>query len=525
MKEIGEVGYVQSIISSIFYVSGLPTARLNELVISENGLIGIVKAVLPELVEVMVFEGQSLGHNMRVVRTNEFFQVPVSEYFLGRVVDPFGVPQDNLEPIRGIKTFWPVDPHAPGVNERIRISRPLETGVMAVDMQVPIGRGQRELILGDQKTGKTTFALQAVVNAARLGIVCIYVSVGKKKSDLKFVQAFLQKAGVLKNVAIVAATSADPAPMVYLAPFSGLSIAEYFREKDRDVLVVLDDLTTHAKFYREISLLSRRPPGRQSYPGDIFHLHARFTERAGNIRNKNGREVSITLLPVAETVEGDMAGYIQTNLMAMTDGHVFMDIAEAKRGRHPAVSFTLSVSRVGNQTRTPLEREISTKITRQLTESRKAEELGRFGVELTPQTQKAIKTYEKLEVILNQETEEIYPKGLQIIILGLFLGDFWENLTPHDIRDEKTRLALAFSQGKLDSVRMLITKARNLKELFGVISANLKLVGPKVASAQPAANNQPIATNAQAAAGGAGQAVGALGANQNKGVQPEGEQK
>jgi F-type H+-transporting ATPase subunit alpha len=482
LKETGEVGYVQSIISSIFYVSGLPTARLNELVISENGLIGIVKALLPEIVEVMVFEGQSLGHNMRVVRTNEFFQVPVSANFLGRVVDPFGVPQDNLEPIRGIKTFRQTDPHAPGVNERVRISRPMTTGVMAVDMQVPMGMGQRELVLGDQKTGKTTFALQTIVNQARLGTICVYVSIGKKKSDLKFVENFLENEGVLDKTAIVAATSADPAPLVYLAPFSGLSIAEYFRDGGNDVLVVLDDLTTHAKFYREISLLSRRPPGRQSYPGDIFHLHARMAERAGNIRAKNGKEVSITLLPIAETLEGDLAGYIQTNLMAMTDGHIFFDITEAKRGRHPAVSFTLSVSRVGNQTRTPLEREISQNITQKLSEFRKAEELGRFGVELTARTQLALKTYEKLEAILNQESQVIYPKGLQLIFLGIFLGNYWMELTSYQIRAEKDTLLAKYIAGKLDNVKLLISACKNIEELNGVIAQNIKfLMKPAVA--------------------------------------------
>lgn len=481
LKETGEVGYVKSIISSIFYVSGLPTARLNELIISENGVIGIVKALLPEVVEVMVFEGQSLGHNMRVVRTNEFFQVPVSQLFLGRVVDPFGVPQDNLDPIRGIKTFRQTDPHAPGVNDRVRISKPLETGVMAVDIQVPIGRGQRELILGDQKTGKTTFALQAIVNQARLGTICVYVCVGKKKSDLKFVETFLSDSGVLNKTVIVAATSSDPAPLVYLAPFSGLSIAEFFRDMGQNVLVVLDDLTTHAKFYREISLLSRRPPGRQSYPGDIFHLHARLAERAGNIKTKDGHEVSITLLPIVETLEGDMAGYIQTNLMAMTDGHVFFDIAEAKKGRHPAVSFTLSVTRVGNQTRTPLERDISESVTVKLSEFRKAEELGRFGVELTEQTQQALKSYEKLEVLLNQETEIILPKALQIILLGLFLGDFWADLTPKDIRAEKDRLTIDYINGKLESVNLLIQACTNLKQLYGVLGSNLKLLGPRAA--------------------------------------------
>lgn len=206
-----------------------------------------------------------------------------------------------------------------------------------------------------------------------------------------------------------------------------------------------------------------------------------MTERAGNIRGKNGKEVSITLLPIAETLEGDLAGYIQTNLMAMTDGHIFFDIAEAKRGRHPAVSFTLSVSRVGNQTRTPLEREISQNITQKLSEFRKAEELGRFGVELTARTQLALKTYEKLEAILNQESQVIYPKGLQLIFLGIFLGNYWMELAPYQIRAEKDTLLASYIAGKLDNVKLLISACKNTRELNGVIAQNIKfLVKPAV---------------------------------------------
>ena len=484
LKETAEVGYIKSIISSLFYVSGLPTARLNELILTENGLVGIVKSIHPELVEVMVFEGQGLTHNMKVVRTNELFQVPVTESYLGRVVDPFGVPQDSLIPIAGDKIYVQTDPKAPAVNERVRIWRPLETGVMAVDMQVPIGLGQRELILGDQKTGKTIFALQAMVNAARNGLVGVYVSIGKKKSDLKFVEEFLSDADVLNKVVIVAATSSDPAPLVYLSPFSGLSIAEFFRDLGRDVLVVLDDLTTHAKFYREISLLSRRPPGRQSYPGDIFHVHARLAERSGNIKRKTGKvldkaqpkgEVSITLLPIAETIEGDMAGFIQTNLMAMTDGHVFFDVAESKRGRHPSVSFPLSVSRVGYQTRTPLERDISASITLGLSEYRKAEEIGRFGVELTAQTLSTLHAYERLEELLNQDYEEIIPRELQIILLGLFFAHAFEGIGVKEVRGEKLRIADEFEAGKYNNFRLEIGKCRSLVELTELMMKNLSL--------------------------------------------------
>lgn len=480
-KETGEIGYVQSVISSIFYVNGLPNARINELVITENGMVGIVKAILPELVEVMIFEGRDILHDMRVVRTNEYFQVPVSGEFLGRIIDPFGVSQDHLGLIDQKQFgYRPVDPVAPGIVDRVRVKRPMYTGIMSVDMLFPIGHGQRQLVLGDAKTGKTTFALQAMVTQAKEGKVCIYASIGKKKSDVKFVEEYLKNMGVFEKCIIISASSSDPAPMVYLAPFSAMSIAEHFRDSGQDVLVVFDDLTTHAKFYRELSLLSRRPPGRQSYPGDIFHLHARLVERAGNIKLKDGREAGITLLPIGETLEGDLSGYIQTNLMAMTDGHVFFDVAELKKGRHPAVSFGLSVSRVGNQTKSHLEREISFSIAQMISRARKAEELGRFGVELTPQTMEYIKNSARLDEIFNQDTESIFGKTFQVIILGLFFSGLWTQKEGKQIAGDILKLYEIYEMGKMSKLVAAVEGAKDLKSLLAFLSGNLQAIGKLV---------------------------------------------
>lgn len=475
LKEIGEVGYVESIINSVFYINGLPGAKLNELILAEGGQIGIVQGVLPDLIEIMLYQGEGLTHGMRIVRTNEVFQMPVSESYLGRIISPFGTVLDDKGPIKGNFVNYPIDPRAPGINARSRVNLPMETGVVSVDMQVPIGKGQRELILGDQKTGKTTFALQAIANQARQGAWCVYVSIGKKKSDLKFVQKSLAEMNVLQNTAIVSASASDPAPLVYLAPFAGLSIAEFFRDQGHEVLVVFDDLTTHAKFYRETSLISRRTPGRQSYPGDIFHLHARLVERAGNIKMQNGKNTAITLLPIAETLEGDLAGYIQTNLMAMTDGHVFFDIAEAKKGRHPAVSFTLSVSRVGNQTKTPLERELSDLITERLTAYRKAEEVSRFGVELTTQTLQALDTGEKLIALFNQDSQIVVPKSLQLIYLGLFFGGAWNRKTSREVQVEKVRLFGEFATGRFGNLPVEAKMSKSLKDLVKLVMTFFKI--------------------------------------------------
>ncbi len=462
-KETAEIGYIQSISSSIFYVNGLPNARLNEIVMTENGTIGIVRALLPELVEVMVFEGQTLVHNMKVVRTNEYFKVPTTDKFLGRILDPFGITQDHLGKVDARSyVYRHIEAEAPQIASRVRITEPLATGVMVVDILTPLGRGQRELILGDPTVGKSTIALQTIVTQAKLGTVCIYALVGKKKSDIKRVEEYLARMKVLDKAIIMASSSSDPAPLIYLTPYSALTVAEYFRDTGRDVLVVLDDLSNHAKFYRELSLLSRRPPGRQSYPGDIFYVQAQLAERAGNIRLRSGKVASITLLPIAETQQGDFSGYIQTNLMAMTDGHLFMDVAEQKKARHPAVSFTLSVSRVGNQTRTDLEKEISRYLHALLANAKKAEELGRFGVELTSATMQLLKNAQKLDSLFNQGADILYSKELQLILVGLFLSGFWNAKEGKEIEDDIEKIYKISELGKLDKLKLEIDRVKTL---------------------------------------------------------------
>lgn len=468
-KETAEIGYIQSIISSIFYVNGLPNARINELVITENGTIGIVKALLPELVEVMVFEGQTLVHDMKVVRTNEFFKVPASEKFLGRILDPFGIAQDHLGKIDARNlALRHIDLPAPQISARVRITKPFETGVMVVDMMTPLGMGQRELILGDPSVGKSTIALQTIAVQVKLGTICIYTIIGKRKADIKRVETYLTNMNIMDKVIIIASSSSDPAPMIYLTPYSAMAIAEHFRDLGHDVLVVLDDLTTHAKFYRELSLLSRRPPGRQSYPGDIFHVQAQIAERAGNFKMKSGKVKSITLLPIAETQESDLAGYIQTNLMAMTDGHIFLDAAEAKKARHPAVSFTLSVSRVGNQTRTQLEREIARYLNMLIASARKAEELGRFGVELTEATMQTLRNSAKLEALFNQDSDVVYPRSLQLILIGLFIANFWADSDGKQIEADVKKLREQSELGTLDKIKLEAERCKTLGDLKNV---------------------------------------------------------
>jgi F-type H+-transporting ATPase subunit alpha len=265
LKEIGEVGYIGSIVHSIVYISGLPGARPKEMVIAEGGQRGIVQSLSADMVEVLMLDTEGLVNNLAVARTGEEFKIPVGEGILGRVVDAFAESIDALGPILGEKTPQPIEPGAPGIDRRVRVNRPLETGVTMVDLLVPIGYGQRELVIGDKKTGKTTFLLQTIANQVKKGVVCVYVSIGKRQDDVKTIERYLRKKEVFANCVMVSANAADPATMVYLAPFTGLAIAEFFRDKGRDVVIVFDDLTNHAKFYREISLLLKRAPGRSSF--------------------------------------------------------------------------------------------------------------------------------------------------------------------------------------------------------------------------------------------------------------------
>jgi len=469
LKEYGEFGYVESIVAPLVYVSGLPTVRPQELVITERGSRGIVQIILPDLVEVLMFDTHDLAHQEKVTRTCEAAGIEVSEGLLGRIIDSFGKPLDGFGPIGGKKEIWPIDKEAPGILERVKVTEPLETGVTIVDLLIQIGKGQKELVAGDQKTGKTTFLLQSVARQVQKGAICVYVFIGKKKSDLKYVEEHLKRTDALKNCVIVAATSSDPVSMVYFAPFSGFTIAEFFRDLGKEVLIILDDMTTHAKYYREIALVGKKTPGRGSYPGDIFHMQSRLLERTGRVKKGDGRTGSITALPVAETQEGDLTGYIQTNLMAMTDGHIFFDVEDLKRGKLPAINHTLSVTRVGNQTQSSLEKELRGLIVRKLANYYRVRETMSFGVSVPVEYTKDIDFGEKIELLFNQEGESIVPKAMQQILFGLLFCDFWTNKNLKQMEEEKDRLLAAYFSGKFQALEGEIAKSQNLKTLSTIL--------------------------------------------------------
>ena len=469
LEKTGEIGQIVGLSHSIVYISGLPGLKPGEMIITENGEKGIVHGLGKEIAEVLMFEPEKLKVGERVVRTNKPFQIPVSQGFLGRIIDPLCQPIDGLGPVFGEKKYLSIQREAPGITRRVRVNKPLETGVMVVDLLVPVGYGQRELVIGDAKTGKTTFLLQAMVSQAKEGIICIYVGIGKETSAVKIVEDYLKEMNVFDKTVMVIATSENPSTINYLSPFSGMTVAEYFRDRGEKVLIIFDDLTSHAKFYREISLLVKRVPGRSSYPGDIFHIQAAVVERAGNIKTPDNKEVSITALPVAETLENDISGYIQTNLMAMTDGHIFFDINVFREGKRPAINAFLSVSRVGNQTKTPIDKALAGWIKRKLVEYQRVMGLSQFGVELSLETQKLLDLGKKLEILFNQGPKTIIPRSLQLFLFGLIFFGFWEDKPQNVMKVEIDEILKKYKEGVFSEVESEIKKIKNLEELKSFI--------------------------------------------------------
>lgn len=476
LEKTGEIGHIVALTHSIACVSGLPTLKLGEMVITENGEKGMVHGLDKEVAKVLMFSTKNLKINEGVTKTNKVFQIPISQEFLGRIINPLCQPIDGLGPIIGEKKYLSIQEEALGITQRVRVNRPLETGVMVVDLLVPIGYGQRELVIGDAKTGKTTFLLQTMVSQTKKGVICIYVAIGKEISMVKVVEDYLREMNVFDKTVIVVATPENPSTINYLAPFSGMTIAEYFRDKGEKVVIILDDLTTHAKFYREISLLLKRVPGRASYSGDIFHIQAALLERAGNIKTPDNKEASITALPVAETLENDISGYIQTNLMAITDGHIFFDMNDFRKGQRPAINAFLSVSRVGNQTKEPLDRALAGWIRIKLAEYQRVMKVAQFGVELSRETQKLLDLGKKLEVLFNQGLKTIIPRGVQLFLFGLLLSNFWEDKPQSVMKVEINEILKNYKKGAFFEIESRIKKIKNLKELKDFAEENI----PKV---------------------------------------------
>lgn len=471
-----ETGFVEEVKHPVVYVNGLPKARLSELVYFESGCMGVVTSLLDNYVEIMVFSSKAVPVGTQVSRSAEILQVPVGEGLLGNVINSLGESLYENKVIVGIEEYRGIDSVPPAIDMRERVSIPLETGVSLVDFLIPLGKGQRELIIGDRNTGKTTFVLQTLMSQAKLGTICIYAAIGKKKHSIKKIEEQLEKFGLRDRVIIVGSASSDPIGYIYLTPYTAMTIAEYFRDMGKDVLLVLDDLTTHAKYYRELSLISKKFPGRDSYPGDVFYAHSRLLERAGNFKIGDKKVASITCLPIAEAIEGDITGYIQTNLMSITDGHIFFDRSIYKEGRRPAINYFLSVTRVGRQTQSRVRWGINRELSSFFYLHSKTERFIHFGAELNEGIKSTLEMGTKLDQFFDQTTEEIYPTDLQIILFVLIWSGVLREETQGKIRFYKLQAQKLYDKDPVfkDRIRKLITSCDDFNQLLGKVSAQHK---------------------------------------------------
>lgn len=468
LKKTGEVGEVEEVIHTIIRASGIPSARLNEIIVFENNERGFVLSLLESGVEILLLARDSVKVGDKLTRTDEFLEIEVGEELLGMHIDPLGVAD-------GTKTSFKkpvkkrVDISPPDILGRKTISQPLETGVRLVDLVVPLGRGQRQLIIGDRKTGKTDFLQQVVVTQAKRGTICIYAGMGRRASDIERTIEHFKKQGVMGNVIVVSTNAPDAAGLIFVTPYAGMAIAEYFRDLGRDVLIILDDMTNHAKYYREISLLSGRFPGRNSYPGDIFYRHARLIERAGNFEKG-----SITCLPVAESILGDLSGYIQTNLMAMTDGHLFFDTDFYNQGRRPAINPFLSVTRVGQQAQTPLVRDLSRVVATFLVHYQKMQEFVHFGAELTDAARQTLLMGDQAAVFFDQLPGETMEINVSVILTGFLWSGMWRDASNFDIKKYMQKFASYYlvNPEYKNTIDQMITAASTFSELVGNIKQN-----------------------------------------------------
>ena len=414
--EVLPVGYVISVGDGIAHVNGLNGCRNNELLRFEGGRFGIAFNLERDSVGVIMLDKTSgIQEGSRVEGTGRIVSVPVGERLLGRVVDPLGRAIDGKEPIRA-KSFRPIETEAPPIIERGAVKQPLQTGYMAIDSMVPIGRGQRELIIGDRQTGKTAIAVDTIINQKHTGVVCIYVAIGQKASTIASVKKTLEDNGAMEYTTIVAATASDSAPMQYIAPYAGCAMAEEFMYAGRDALIVYDDLSKHAVAYRAISLLLRRPPGREAYPGDVFYLHSRLLERAAKLSDALGGG-SMTALPIIETMAGDISAYIPTNVNSITDGQIFLESELFNAGVRPAVNGGLSVSRVGGNAQTKAMRKVSGQLRLDLAQYRELSVFAQFGSDLDTATRDLLTQGEKLTELLKQDQYAPMPMEEQAVLL------------------------------------------------------------------------------------------------------------
>lgn len=428
-----ETGYITRIGDGIASVYGMTHAMYGELVEFENGARGIVQNLETTSVGVVLLgDDHGLTEGSSVMRTGKRAGIGVGDALLGRVVDALGAPIDGLGSIPA-DDYFPIENEAPGVIERQPVNVPLQTGILAIDSMFPIGRGQRELIIGDRQTGKTSIAIDTIINQKNQDVICIYVAIGQKSSTVAKVVSTLKKNGAMDYSVVLSASASDPAPFQYIAPYSGTAMAEYFMSKGKDVLIVYDDLSKHAVAYRAMSLLLHRPPGREAYPGDVFYLHSRLLERSSHLDEAHGGG-SITALPIIETLAGDLSAYIPTNVISITDGQIFLESELFFSGTRPAVNVGLSVSRVGGAAQTKAMKKVSGTLRIDLAQFREMEVFTQFSSELDQSTTELLNHGHLLMELLKQPLYNPLPHHEQVILLYTFSHGFMKDVPIKEVK-------------------------------------------------------------------------------------------
>ena len=449
-----EGGTVISAADGVVDVKGMDQAVYGEIVTFDNGAKGMVESVEPDHLGIMLFDKiEEVGVGTLVTRSGKRAGIPVGDGFLGRVISPLGEPIDGKGPIEA-EGYNPIEKQAPGILERQSVDTPLHTGILSIDSMFPIGRGQRELIIGDRQTGKTSIATDTILNQKDTGVLCIYVAIGQKASSIARVAEDLKKHGAMGYTTIVAATASDSAPLQYIAPYAGTALAEYFMAQGKSVLIVYDDLSKHAVAYRAISLLLRRSPGREAYPGDVFYLHSRLLERSCRMRDDLGGG-SITALPIVETQAGDVSAYIPTNVISITDGQIFLESALFNAGNRPAVNVGLSVSRVGGAAQTKAMKKANANLRIELAQYKDMESFAQFSSDLDAETRRQLDHGKALMEMLKQPLYQPKSDAEQVVTLVLASHGVLDELPTAELRAKTSAFVRQFRadvSGTMDKI-------------------------------------------------------------------------
>ena len=462
--DLKEIGVVLKVGDGVARVYGLENVEYGEIVKFENGTEGIAFNLEEDNVGIILMgEESGISEGSKVERTGRIADAPVGDALIGRVVDALGNPIDGKGPIEYTERRA-IERIAPGIMTRKPVHEPLQTGIKAIDGLIPIGRGQRELIIGDRQTGKTTIAIDTILNQKREGVICVYCCIGQKRSSLAHLIELLKQKGALDYTIIVAATASEPAALKYLAPYTACTIAEYFRDTGRAALVVYDDLSKHAIAYREMSLLMRRPPGREAYPGDVFYLHSRLLERAAKLNEKYGAG-SLTALPIVETKAGDISAYIPTNVISITDGQIFLEADLFNKGQRPAINVGLSVSRVGGAAQIKAMKQVAGKLRLELARYRELEAFAQFASDLDPATRAQIERGKRLMELLKQPPYSPIPVEKQIVAFFAAVNGYLDDVPVEAVQKFEKELYVFFDTRYPNVLKEILEKKKLDKDL------------------------------------------------------------